>query len=69
MLDGRQVVVILETCHSGGFATHESESTKGIEKPQPVDDFNFLGPQLGRLKDIGQPEIALLAPAGHTKRH
>jgi hypothetical protein len=60
MLDGRQVVVILETCHAGGFATREAEGEKGIDGDKGLD-FDFLGSQLGRLKDIGQPESALLA--------
>jgi hypothetical protein len=60
MLDGRQVVVILEICHAGGFATHESEGWKGVGGDKGFV-FDFLGPQLGRLKDIGQPESALLA--------
>jgi len=61
MLDGRQVVVILEVCHSGGFATRETEEGKGIGEDKAIQEFNFLGPELGRLKDIGQPESALLA--------
>jgi hypothetical protein len=58
-LSGRQVVVMMATCHSGGFATREPEVDKGTDE---VQDFaiNFLAPQLGRLKDIGQPESALL---------
>ena len=64
-LDGRQVVVILDTCMSGGFATAE----KGQEQPQsastdkrlPSPPFDFLDSEVARLKDIGQKETALLA--------
>lgn len=55
-LDGRQVVVILDICHSGGFATAE----KGIESKR----FDFLDQELGQLKDIGQGNTVLLTASG-----
>jgi Domain of unknown function (DUF4384)/Caspase domain len=61
-LAGRQVLVMLDTCHAGGFATSE----KGELIPrEPTDKdiavFRFFDDQASRLKDIGQPESALLA--------
>lgn len=57
-LAGRQIIVILNMCHAGGFATLEKDL-------EPADfersRFDFLDGELGRLKDIGQPESALLA--------
>ncbi len=54
-LAGRQILVILETCHSGGFATQEKSLV-----PNDASSFDFLDQELSRLKDIGQPETALL---------
>jgi len=56
-LDGRQVVVILEACHSSGFA----EEGKALGEPADAFEFNFLEGQLPRLKDIGQAETVLLS--------
>jgi hypothetical protein len=57
-LSGRQVIVILDACHSGGFANQE----KGASKSDPRKvNFDFLDGELVRLKDIGQPEHAMLA--------
>lgn len=55
-LSGRQVVVILDTCHSGGFANNE----KSFAPPRRAGDFDFLDGELTRLKDIGQPEQAII---------
>ena len=55
-LSGRQIVVILDACFSGGFATQE----KGVPGGQRVS-FDFLDREIDRLKDIGQPETALLS--------
>lgn len=57
-LDGRQVVVILDICFSGGFA----ENAKDI--PAADTRFDFLDRELSRLKDIGQRETALFAASG-----
>ncbi len=56
-LSGRQVVVMLNTCHSGGFAAQE----KSLRAPTKLIPFDFLDGELGRLKDLGQPELALLS--------
>jgi hypothetical protein len=53
-LDGRQVIVVLNACHSGGFA----EAEKGLVGPGP--DFDFLDRETARLKDLGQSETVLL---------
>ena len=55
-LDGRQVVVILEACHSSGFA----EEGKGLGEPDEDFRFEFLEGNLSRLKDIGQEGTVLL---------
>jgi len=57
-LSGRQVIVILDACHAGGFANQEKGATKGGPRKA---NFDFLDSELVRLKDIGQPEHAMLA--------
>jgi len=59
-LDGRRIVVILDTCHSGGHSKYE----KGLGLPDPVakGEFDFLDGEFGRVKDIGH-ETAMLASA------
>jgi hypothetical protein len=59
-LDGRQVIVILDICHSGGFAAREKEL--GSENKSP--GFDFLDRECARLKDIGQRNCSLLAACG-----
>lgn len=57
-LDGRQVIVILDICHSGGFATQEKDL-----KAKPAlrsATFDFLDREAGRLKDLGQDGSVLL---------
>jgi len=51
-LDGRRVVIVLDTCHSGG----QSSGQKSIPTA-----FDFLDGELTRIKDIGQRDTALLA--------
>jgi hypothetical protein len=61
-LDGRKIVVVLDTCYSGG----QHEGAKGIEQPglAPSGDFDFLdGDMDSHTKDIGQKETAMLASA------
>ncbi len=55
-LAGRQVVVILDICHAGGFAKDEKSLVKG--------GFDFLDGELSRLKDLGQPDSVLYAACG-----
>jgi len=62
-LDGRKVVVILDTCHSGGQTAEEKSLAKGLgDLPQGGDVvFDFLDGEMERAKDIGQEETAMLA--------
>ncbi|HUY33151.1 MAG TPA: DUF4384 domain-containing protein [Pirellulales bacterium] len=66
-LDGRKLVLILDTCHSGGQST-DAKGTKGISAPDALvkstpNDFDFFDGELLRAKDIGQKETAILAAA------
>jgi hypothetical protein len=56
-LDGRQVIVILDICHAGGFAAQE----KGGGDEAKAPGFDFLDRECTRLKDIGQRGCSLLA--------
>jgi hypothetical protein len=56
-LAGRQVVVLLDSCHSGGFATLE----KAFDKSKSAVPFDFLESEVGRLKDLGHRDTALFA--------
>ena len=58
-LAGRQVLVILDTCHSGGFAAGD----KSLTSKQKTVQFDFLDGEVERLKDIGQKEQALITAA------
>jgi hypothetical protein len=63
-LDGRKLLVVLDTCHSGGQTTLEKSLAKGLGNPQPAGgdvQFDFLDGEMERAKDIGQKETALLA--------
>jgi hypothetical protein len=55
-LDGRQVIVVLNACHSGGFAQNE----KGHAGAGQEAGFDFLDREVVRLKDLGQAETVLL---------
>ncbi len=59
-LDGRQVIVILDICFSGGFAEQE----KGFAADAKLPVFDFLDGECQRLKDIGQRGCSLLAACG-----
>ena len=63
-LDDRQVLVILDICHSGGFATQE----KDLQSPPELKtkSFDFLDQEVSRLKDLGQRGQCLLT-ASSTK--
>jgi len=59
-LDGRQVIVILDICHAGGFAEagrQDAEAGKAIAA-------RFLDNTLPRLKAIGQQDCAVWAACG-----
>jgi uncharacterized caspase-like protein len=74
-LDGRKVMVILDTCHSGGHASmtkglkEEKESAiKGVfikgEEDKVVKNWSkrhFLETEIARAKGIGQKDAAVLA--------
>jgi hypothetical protein len=69
-LDGRKIVVILDTCHSAGQATNEkaiasygkSISTDASYTKSLGDGaVDFLDGEFARTKDIGQKETAILA--------
>lgn len=57
-LTGRQVIVILDTCHSGGFATSEKGLGSGDR-----NTFDFIDGEIARLKDIGEKDQAMLSAA------
>ena len=58
-LSGRHVVVILDICHAGGFASVEKDLT-GKKALQ----FDFAGGETKRLKDLGHDGITLLTACG-----
>ncbi len=59
-LDGRRLLVILDTCHSGGQG-QEKSILAGAGNLPAAAPFDFLDGELRRIKDIGQRETALLA--------
>ncbi len=64
-LDNRRLVVIIDTCCSGGMATNEKVLQKGITSTfstveEAADGFDFMGDLVKRTKDIGQTETAVL---------
>lgn len=54
-LAGRQVIVIFDICHAGGFANQEKSLLSSAAA------FDFMDKELDRLKDLGQPDTALFA--------
>ena len=61
-LEGRHVVLMLDTCHSGGYANME----KGFAGKARDGTFDFLDTEMSRLKDIGQRDLALIASSSVT---
>jgi hypothetical protein len=62
-LAGRQVVVILDSCYSGGFYVKEKSIT-----PTGKDiAFDFLDGEANRLKDLGQQETALMSACSSSQ--
>jgi hypothetical protein len=59
-LDGRRVVLVLDTCHSGGQSSGQKAIAQASAAPAPIE-FDFLDGELARIKDIGQRDTALLA--------
>jgi hypothetical protein len=56
-LDGRQIVVLLDCCNSGGFARGD----KGATADSRDLPFTFLRGQVVRLRSVGQRDCAVLA--------
>ncbi len=63
-LDGRKVVLMLDTCHSGGQATAEKGCRNlglgELNGVKGLGDLDMLDGELRQTKDIGQKETALL---------
>ncbi|MGE3777890.1 MAG: DUF4384 domain-containing protein, partial [Pirellulaceae bacterium] len=60
-MDGRKVVVILDTCHSAGQAALE-KGLMGVDGlPNATGPLDFFDGEFTRTKDIGQKETAMLA--------
>lgn len=62
-LEGRQVVFISDSCHSGGFAQDEANFKSLAPATSPETAFDFLQGEAGRLKNLGQSEHAILCAA------
>ncbi|MFZ5830934.1 MAG: DUF4384 domain-containing protein [Planctomycetota bacterium] len=58
-LAGRQVILVMDSCHSAGYATKENEP----QRARDLGPMNMLDRELQRLRDLGQPNQALLASA------
>jgi hypothetical protein len=83
-LDGRKIIVVLDTCHSGGQAgggagARGSGPAKGAAPAKGFDpgwlprglagtEFDFLNGEVLRAKDIGQRDAVLLAASMATER-
>lgn len=65
-LDGRQLLVILDACHSGGQTQGAIKSISGGDTATPYRDFFFVN-AFARTKDIGQRETAVLASSRATQ--
>jgi hypothetical protein len=66
-LDGRRVLVVLDTCHSGGQGQEKSLRTASTPAAPARGAFDFLDGELARMKDIGQRETALLASSAASQ--
>ncbi|MEN6494976.1 MAG: DUF4384 domain-containing protein [Thermoguttaceae bacterium] len=60
-LDGRRLVVVLDTCYSGGQSSQAKGLANAAANPAaPNANFDFLDGDLERTKDLGQKEMAIL---------
>jgi hypothetical protein len=59
-LDGRKILLLLDTCYSAGQATQAKGMSQEVE-PLPGTTFDFFDGELNRAKDVGQSELAMLA--------
>ncbi len=67
-LDGRRVVVILDSCHSGGLNPTATAPLKGLKgSPRRAAGFDFLIGEFARLKDLNQPSLTVLAAASESQ--
>jgi hypothetical protein len=60
-LDGRRVLIVLDTCHSGGQSTGQKSISSDHRDGKMSASFDFLDGEMSRIKDIGQRDTALLA--------
>ncbi|HPP54202.1 MAG TPA: caspase family protein, partial [Thermoguttaceae bacterium] len=60
-LDGRRILLVLDTCYSAGQSAHEKGLRSPHPAPAPSAHFDFLDGELLRAKDVGQKETAMLA--------
>ena len=58
-LDGRKIVLILDTCHSGGQAANE-KGLRSLDGAKAIGALDLFDNELRHMKDIGQKETALL---------
>ncbi|MCA9163321.1 MAG: DUF4384 domain-containing protein [Planctomycetales bacterium] len=58
-LEGRQLLFISDSCHSGGFANQETN----FKSLKPNFPFDLMKGEVARLKDLGQSNHALLCAA------
>lgn len=65
-LDGRQLVVIIDACHSGGQTQGATKAITAGDETTPFRKF-FFATTLQRTKDIGQRETAVLASSRATQ--
>jgi hypothetical protein len=59
-LDGRQLTIIIDACHSGGQSQGAIKALTGGDSTQPFRKF-FFATTWKRTKDIGQRETSVLA--------
>jgi uncharacterized caspase-like protein len=64
-LDGRRIVVIMDSCHSGGMNRTEGAPTKDLEPRRRR--FDFLSGEFARLKDLDQPSLTVLGAASEDQ--
>ena len=68
-LDGRRVVVIVDACMSGGLTPSGRTADKGLKgggRPLATE-FDFLGSEFARLKDLDQPSLSVLTACGEEE--
>jgi hypothetical protein len=68
-LDGRRVVVILDSCHSGGLnpTGGPADPTRARGARGRPGGFDFLRSEFARLKDLDQPSLTVLSAASEDE--